>query len=195
MLSVKTKEKEGGEREGFLSSRSLTCWYWTHICGQRGQCSVTSECETHHTTILWKHDPVEVNRDALGWLLLGVNIVVSANKDWSITSSSTTAHPKSRLLPLTNKSLVHWHVLYRFSTSLWILWQQNSCYTERTDWQTFMSVRMYVKKRSPFSDACKLAFREWLVWEIIRWWDKAQICNTHTQDPIWLSLVWMLIWL
>lgn len=95
MLSVKTKEKEGSEREGFLSSRSLTCWYWTHICGQRGQCSVTSECETHHTTILWKHNPVEVIRDALGWLLLGVNIVVSANKDGLITSSSTTAHLKA----------------------------------------------------------------------------------------------------
>lgn len=92
--NVKPEEKEG-EWEEFLSSTSFPCWYWTHICGQRGQCSVTSECETHHTTVLWKHDPVAVNRDALGWLLLGVNIVVSANKDGLIPQALPQAISKA----------------------------------------------------------------------------------------------------
>lgn len=100
--NVKMKEKHS-EQEGFLSSRSFICWYWTHICGQRRQCNMTSECETHHTTVLWKHDPVVVNRDVLGWLRLGVNIVASANKDGLIPSSFTTTHLASLFLPLTNK--------------------------------------------------------------------------------------------
>lgn len=126
---------------------------------------------------------------------------------------SKTSDPR----PITTTRLIGWQTILVPPTSrrvrrhpgrVMARWQQSDVVLNESAWQRWgwdqqrglLSKReCLTKTEAPLlspplvahANATAACFPGVVSLRNIRWWDKAAICYTHTQDPIWLRLVWL----